>query len=173
MIYRAIRRHIGINCERRRPTPEAGADFWPSIFRNGPECAVFGAGLGWCDVSRRLRCRSSRPTLLGPCRDTICRAAGRSCVRAGPAARPSETLCRHRRSIRLPSTHLLTSNSSCNHFFDTMPTHARSFLSSRQQTRAPTFSNLDWEPVIRFAVSLRFCWTHHTSGLVGRLPRCH
>ena len=73
-----------------------------------------------------------------------------------------------------------------NHFFDTMPTQAmslcntdcwqrlshltvtpaqffsvtvpRSLLSSRQQTRAPTFNNLDWEPVIRFAVSSRFDW---------------
>jgi hypothetical protein len=32
----------------------------------------------------------------------------------------------------------------------------KSFLSSRQQTRAPTFNNLDREPVIRFTVSPRF-----------------
>jgi hypothetical protein len=73
-----------------------------------------------------------------------------------------------------------------NHFPDTMPTHCMSLcrtdcwlrlshfnvtpdqfvsvtvpwslLSSRQQTRAPTLKVLDWEPVIRFAVSLRFYW---------------
>jgi hypothetical protein len=31
-----------------------------------------------------------------------------------------------------------------------------SFLSSRQQTRTPTLKVLDWEPVIRFAVSVPF-----------------
>jgi hypothetical protein len=35
-------------------------------------------------------------------------------------------------------------------------TVAWSFLSSRQQTRAPTLNDLDSEPVIHFAVSVRF-----------------
>jgi hypothetical protein len=71
-----------------------------------------------------------------------------------------------------------------NHFFDTIPTPAISlcntdcwlrlshfnvtpdqfvsvtvpwsFLSSRQQTRAPMLKVLDWVPVIRLAVSSRF-----------------
>ena len=33
-------------------------------------------------------------------------------------------------------------------------TVAWSFLSSRQYTRAPTFNDLDWDPVIHFAVSV-------------------
>jgi hypothetical protein len=38
-------------------------------------------------------------------------------------------------------------------------TVAWSFLSSRQQTRAPTLNDLDWLPVIHFAVSIS--WTSH------------
>src|ERR1700738_5721860 len=49
-------------------------------------------------------------------------------------------------------------------------TVAWSLLSSRQQTRAPTLKVLDWEPVIRFAVSVQGR-RRHTSFLAGRFPR--
>jgi hypothetical protein len=46
-----------------------------------------------------------------------------------------------------------------------------SFLSSRQQTRAPMLKVLDWVPVIRFAVSSRFDWGDTT--VAAQRADCH
>jgi hypothetical protein len=50
-------------------------------------------------------------------------------------------------------------------------TVAWSFLSSRQYTRAPTSKDLDWDPVIQFAVSVAVLLARIT--LAAQPSDCH